>query len=68
MFNKLREREIITNEMEEKLKEMKAFCNTLVHRYDHIDDKLVYENLNNLGDFLEFKHQITAFFENNYYG
>lgn len=65
VFKKIQEHDIITSAMEETLKEMRAFRNILVHRYDHIDNELVYKNLDNLEDFIEFKHQILAFLKNN---
>lgn len=55
VFKKLQEHNIITSDMEEKLNEMRTLRNILVHRYDHIDNELVYENLDTFEDFIEFK-------------
>ncbi len=53
---------VIDNEMKSKLKDMKGFRNILVHRYGGIDDRLVFEFLNeNLTDFEEFIAKITDF-------
>jgi len=59
LFEKLRDADLITERMKEKLKRMKSFRNILVHRYGHVDDALVYKFLkNNTSDFEAFKSDI----------
>jgi uncharacterized protein YutE (UPF0331/DUF86 family) len=45
--------------MERKLKAMRGFRNILVHRYDGVDDKLVFENLKKINDFRDFRKEIS---------
>ena len=61
LFKKLKEARVIDEEMEEKLKRMKGFRNILVHRYGEIDDEIVFENLQKLGDFEDFINEILNF-------
>ena len=61
VFEKLRKNKVIDEEMEEKLKQMKGFRNILVHRYGEIDDEIVFENLQKLGDFEDFINEILNF-------
>ncbi len=61
LFEKLEKKNIITKKMKNILKNMKGFRNILVHRYADIDDELVFENLDNIKDFKEFKNQILSF-------
>lgn len=62
VFEKLKDREIISEEMYLKLKQMKKFRNVLIHRYTKIDNSLVYLNATeNAGDFQTFKQEILAF-------
>jgi uncharacterized protein YutE (UPF0331/DUF86 family) len=58
LFEKLEKKKIISKRMKEKLKSMRGFRNVLVHRYAGVDDKIVFENLNNIDDFREFRKQI----------
>lgn len=59
IFEKLRRKEIISKQMERKLKAMRGFRNILVHRYGGIDDKLVFENLKKINDFKDFRKEIS---------
>lgn len=53
---------ILSRELGEKLKDMKGFRNVLVHRYTHVDDRIVFHNLNNyLNDFYEFKNAVESY-------
>jgi uncharacterized protein YutE (UPF0331/DUF86 family) len=58
LFEKLEKKKIISKRMKEKLKSMRGFRNVLVHRYAGVDDEVVFENLNNIDDFREFRKQI----------
>ena len=65
IFDILVDRNILSKEISEKLKDMKGFRNVLIHRYAHIDDEIVYHNLSNyLDDFYMFKKAIELFLEN----
>jgi len=59
VFEKLRQKEIISKQMQRKLKAMRGFRNILVHRYSGIDDRLVFENLKKTNDFKEFRKEIS---------
>ncbi|HID94866.1 MAG TPA: DUF86 domain-containing protein [Candidatus Latescibacteria bacterium] len=59
LFEKLRKAGIITEEMEDKVEEMRAFRNILVYEYAHVDDSLVYKAVKEkLGDFSSFKKEV----------
>jgi uncharacterized protein YutE (UPF0331/DUF86 family) len=62
VFEKLRRKEIISKQMERKLKAMRGFRNILVHRYGGVDDKLVFENLKKTNDFKDFRKEISQLF------
>lgn len=62
VFDKLKEKSIVSEEMYEKLRGMKRFRNVLIHRYKTINNYIVYENATkNRGDFTEFKKEILSF-------
>ncbi len=64
IFDILTEREILSKELGEKLKDMKGFRNVLIHRYAHVDDEIVYHNLcNYLDDFYNFKDAIESYMD-----
>jgi uncharacterized protein YutE (UPF0331/DUF86 family) len=64
IFQKLKDRKMISSEMLEILKNMKGFRNILVHRYAEVDDELVFEFLKNrLKDFEKFKKEILKCFK-----
>jgi len=66
VFEKLAENNIISEDMAEKLVQMKSFRNILLHRYGEINNKLAYENIStNNKDFLEFKKEILEFLKEN---
>ncbi|HBR10061.1 DUF86 domain-containing protein [Candidatus Bipolaricaulota bacterium] len=65
LFKKLVDIHIISEEMGEKLREMRGFRNILVHEYAHVDDRLVYEAVKaKLGDFNSFKREALKFLRN----
>ncbi|MBS3170107.1 DUF86 domain-containing protein [Candidatus Woesearchaeota archaeon] len=62
VFEKLMEKEVISEETFEKLKEMKKFRNVLIHRYKQINNSLVFKNaIENREDFIDFKKEILSF-------
>ncbi|MEM2972453.1 MAG: DUF86 domain-containing protein [Candidatus Bathyarchaeia archaeon] len=61
LFEKLRQKGIISKQMERKLKAMRGFRNILVHRYGGVDDKLVFENLKKTNDFKDFRKEIVDY-------
>ncbi len=64
IFDILIENGILTQELGEKLKDLKGFRNVLIHRYGHVDDKMVYHNLSNyLDDFYKFETAIGSYLE-----
>lgn len=55
-FTKLETKGVITENLAAKLRDMKGLRNVLVHRYAQVNNRKVYEVLeNHLGDFEEFK-------------
>jgi len=59
VFENLLRENIISNEMGEKLRAMKAFRNILVHRYGKIDDEIAFNILKkHLPDFYDFMEKI----------
>jgi len=55
-------KEVITQKLGERVKDMKGFRNILVHRYGKKDDRLVYTFLTqNLGGFAEFEEQVKRY-------
>lgn len=59
LFEKLKNKKVISKEMLIILKEMKGFRNILVHRYGEVDDEKVFEILSEkLMDFEKFKEEI----------
>lgn len=62
VFEKIKEKGIISEEMHEKLKEMKKFRNILIHRYKKIDNAIVYHHAaEERNDFTDFKKEILSF-------
>ena len=58
------ERKVLSKELGERLKDMKGFRNILIHRYAHVDDEIVYQNLTDcLDDFNKFGKSIGLYFE-----
>jgi uncharacterized protein YutE (UPF0331/DUF86 family) len=58
------ERNILSQELGERLKDMKGFRNILIHRYAHVDDEIVYQNLTDyLDDFYKFGKAIEFYLE-----
>ncbi|MHA1299527.1 MAG: type VII toxin-antitoxin system HepT family RNase toxin [Candidatus Helarchaeota archaeon] len=65
MINILIEKEVISQKMGKKIKEMKGFGNFLVHRYGKIDDNIAYKEIKNgISDFNDFKKEILQFLAN----
>jgi len=59
LFRKLQDAKVISRELADVLRRMRAFRNILVHRYGTVDDKLVYDVIENrLNDFKKFKRGI----------
>jgi uncharacterized protein YutE (UPF0331/DUF86 family) len=59
LFEKLTQARIISPLMRDSLRRMKGFRNILVHEYGRVDDRIVYEILQNrLDDFEAFKREI----------
>ena len=59
LFEKLTQAGIISLSMRETLRIMKELRNILVHEYGGVDDRIVYEVLQNrMGDFEMFKREI----------
>ncbi len=65
LFEKLSEKKIISNKLANTLKEMKGLRNILVHKYAHVKDEKVFENLESLEDFNTFKNEILKFLKRN---
>ncbi len=63
LFDKLNKEKIISNKMRKVLSEMKGFRNVLVHKYGEVNDELVFENLDKLSDFTDFKEEVISFLE-----
>lgn len=65
LFKKLVDIHIISEEMGEKLREIRGFRNILVYEYAHVDDRLVYEAVKTkLEDFNSFKREALKFLRN----
>jgi uncharacterized protein YutE (UPF0331/DUF86 family) len=59
LLEKLTQAGIISPLMRDSLRRMKGFRNILVHEYGGVDDRIVYEILQNrLDDFEAFKREI----------
>lgn len=65
VIDKLVNADIFDSAFGETLKDMKGFRNVLVHRYGDIDDRKVYEQLDQLDDFDTFRRQVIAAFEHS---
>ena len=53
---------IISDKLAKKIKELKGFRNFLVHRYGTIDDKIAFKDIKNgLPDFIIFKEEIKKY-------
>jgi len=61
ILDKLVEADIFNENLGNKLKNMKAFRNILVHRYGEINDEKVYEKLEELEDFQEFRKSVIGY-------
>ena len=63
VFDKLVEAEIFDAEFGSKLRNMKSFRNVLVHRYGEINDKEVFEKLDELEDFKKFRKRVIEYLD-----
>lgn len=64
IFDILIGKKVLSKELGEKLKDMKGFRNILIHRYAHVDDEIVYQNLSSyLDDFYEFENSIESYIQ-----
>ena len=62
IIDMLVEKNVLDKELGERLKDMKGFRNILIHRYTHVDDGLVYQNLTDyLDDFYGFRKAIESY-------
>jgi len=60
----LKNKQVITNELADKIKELKGFRNFLVHRYGELNDKIAFEDITEgLADFKKFKGEILDFLQ-----
>lgn len=65
IFNVLTEHKILSEQLSQRLAGICGFRNILVHDYEKIDRKLIYERLqNNLSDFVNFKKTVVRFLKN----
>ena len=61
IINNLVKKEILSQSMGNKVKELKGFRNIIAHRYGKIDDKLSFELIHeNLGDFNKIIEKIKT--------
>lgn len=64
IMDMLVEKKVLSKELGERLKDMKGFRNILIHRYAHVDDAIVYQNLTDyLDDFYKFREAIESYLE-----
>ena len=61
VFDKLVEAKIFDPEFGSKLRNMKSFRNVLVHRYGEINDEEVFEKLDELEDFENFRNKVIKY-------
>lgn len=62
LFEKLLQAEIISKQVESKLRDMKGFRNVLVHEYTHVDDRIVFDAARSrIHDFEAFTKEILQF-------
>lgn len=61
LFNKMRKKNILSEEMNSILKDMKGLRNILVHEYATVDDELVFKMLKTkIEDFRKFKKEVLT--------
>jgi len=61
LFDKMRKKNLLSDEMNAALKEMRGFRNILVHEYAAVDDELVFRALKTkLEDFRKFRREILC--------
>jgi uncharacterized protein YutE (UPF0331/DUF86 family) len=68
LFEKLEKKNVVTNEMKEKLKTMRGFRNILVHRYGEVNDNIIFDNLRNIDDFRRFRKEVIQFLKKSNHG
>lgn len=64
LFDKLKQKGVLSDQVSTTCKEMKGFRNILVHKYGEVKDEEVFENLQKLNDFEKFKEEVLAFLKN----
>jgi len=65
IISALEEKEIVSKELGEKIRQLKGFRNFLVHRYGKIQDEIAYEDIKQgFDDFTLFKDEIMKFLNN----
>ena len=65
LFRKLTEARILSEELGEKLREMKGLRNILVQEYARVNDRLVYEAVRaKAQDFSSFKNEVLKYLAN----
>ncbi|MBS3138039.1 DUF86 domain-containing protein [Candidatus Woesearchaeota archaeon] len=65
IFELLTQKNVISEELALKLKQMKQFRNVLVHMYTDIDDELAYDDMKQHKDIMIFKKEIMEFIQEN---
>ncbi|MDY6776993.1 MAG: DUF86 domain-containing protein [Candidatus Nanohaloarchaea archaeon] len=63
LFAVLREENVLSRDLADKMVEMAGFRNVLAHEYARIDDERVYTHLQDLSRFEEFAAEVHAFLE-----
>lgn len=63
VFDKLVEGKVFDPGFGAKLKNMKSFRNILVHRYGEINDEEVFQKLDELEDFSEFRQNVIEYLD-----
>ncbi len=61
LFKILREKDILSGEISERMVEMAGFRNVLAHEYSDIKDERVYDHLHNLNRFRNFAREINKY-------
>lgn len=62
LFDNMKKKKIISEKLCSSLKMMKGFRNILVHRYGEVNDRLVFDFIeNDLADFENFRKEVLGF-------
>jgi len=66
ILDKLEREKVFSKSLVKKLRGMRGFRNVLVHRYNHVDDELVFEVLKKkLKDFEDFMNEVRRVLKSN---